>query len=670
MNKTPSSPVRGLALWFPAVGLPTIALLLLMVATPPLVGAQSPGVGVAVKPSFPVYGRSNNLESLLTAATARSSGAGLLLLDQPRARTYAEGGRTNLEIASADCVFNPRARLATGSGAVHVQSADQRLTVDGEGFSWWQTNGNLTVSNQVRAHIHKSLRSAQMSASVPTLIAPAAEADQAAFDVQADRLIIQQQENLIICEGNVHVDDPQLALTCQSLTIKRTSKNALEGVVAEGQIVIVNRADQSRTTGERAVYVLGESGELVELSGRPKWTDGPREGTADLFLLDRPADRSGSTLRAFGTASLRLPRPKGDSADLLSFSRSATGQDPAGANQFIDVSAEMFTLQLPPTNGALRGIVAETNVVITTLDGAARATATRAAYSPDGVMELTGSPVWESQGRIVKAARLVFDPASRAFHAETNALIRLPVAGLAKSLGPTGEKPTPTNQFVEIGAEHIDYAGGWLTFSPKVHGVYLEGETSLGELNSATLKARYTNQIESLAAAGGVQFLQYPRTNSRGKTTSRNLTCETLDLRFSPEGRLKLVTADGKVLGEQLEKRPNSPKESLSKAECDRITAEMDGSSNQVHTATARGGVRLSRDDRAVTAEQAVYTGTNNLLTLTGHPLVTLPDGDVTGTDALIWNRVTGKYRFEGPFRAHWRGLQGRTNLLKLLPMK
>ncbi len=668
MNKTSSSlaPAPLPLSW--GIHLLTAALAVLLVRPFPVVAAQSSGTGVAKGFTLPLYNKTNKLESLLTGAGGDVQG-GQVFLTEPRVRTYAEGGRTNLDIASANCVFNTRTKIATGSNQIHVRSGDGRLTVDGQAFCWWQTNNNLAVSNQVRAHIHKSLQNARVSASAPALVP--ANADQSAFDVKADRLLILQQENLIICEGNVHVDDPQLALTCQRLTVKRTPANALESVVAEGQIIIINRADQSRTTGERAVYSLDERREFVELSGRSKWTDGLREGTADLFVLDRPNDRSGSTLRAFGAASMKLPRPKGNGNDLLSFSRGATTQDQTGTNQSIDVSAGMFTLQLPPTNGALRGIVAETNVVISTLDGVARATGTRAAYSPNGVMDLTGLPAaWESQGRTIKAGRLVFDPTNRVFHAETNAVLRLPAAGLAKSLGPAGEKSAPTNHFVEITAEHIDYADGWLTFSPKVHGVYLEGETSLGELNCATLKVRYTNQIESLTAAGSVQFLQYPRTNSDGKTTSRNLTCETLDLRFTPEGRLGIITADGRVLGEQRQKRPNNPRESLSRAECDRITAEIDGSSNQVQRATAQGGVRLSRDDRAVTAEQALYTGTSGLLTLTGHPVVTLPDGEITGTDVITWDRVTGKFRGGGLFKAQWRGLQGRTNLMKLLPLK
>ncbi len=671
MNNTSTSPVpsptktRSLGLPLVAVGL--AGLVALWVPSILVVGAQTSGSAVATKFSLPIY-KTNRLESLLTGASGVVQSNGMVLLTQPRVRIYADDGGTNLEIASATCVFNNRTKVATGSSPIHVESGDGRLKVDGQSFWWWQTNNNLTVSNQVRAHIHRSLQNVAVSASIPASVP--ATGDQSAFDVEADRLVILQRENLVICEGNVRVDDPQLALTCQRLTVRRTRENALESIVAEEQVLVVNRADQSRTTSERAVYSLGERGELAELSGRPRWTDGLREGRADLFFLDRPSDRSESTLRAFGSATLRLPRPRGGTEDLFSFTHGASTQAAGTTNQSIDVSAGMFTLQLPSTNGALRSILAETNVLISTLDGNMRATADRAAYSPDGVMDLTGSPVWTSQGRTVKAARLVLDPARQAFHAQTNAVVTFPVAGLAKSLGPESGKATPTNHYVEITAEHVDYADGWLTFSPQVHGVYLDGERRLGELNCATLKAHYTNQIESLFADGGVHFVQYPSTNSSGKRISRNLTCETLDVRFTPDGRIKVITGDGRVLGEQQQKTPTAPKESLSRAECDRIVVEMDPSTNQVRAVTAQGNVRLSRDDRKVTSERAVYTGTNHLLTLTGHPLITLPDGEITGTDVLTWDTVTGKYRAGGMFKAQWRGLQGRTNLMKLLPLK
>ncbi|HRZ57151.1 MAG TPA: hypothetical protein P5525_17035 [Candidatus Paceibacterota bacterium] len=74
----------------------------------------------------------------------------------------------------------------------------------------------------------------------------------------------------------------------------------------------------------------------------------------------------------------------------------------------------------------------------------------------------------------------------------------------------------------------------------------------------------------------------------------------------------------------------------------------------------------MSQDDRVVQAERAVFTGTNDLLSLFGRPTVILPEGRITEAETITWNRATGLYRIAGRFKSQWKALPGATNLINL----
>jgi hypothetical protein len=120
-------------------------------------GAQvaNPGV-VRGAFTFPEYDPQNpgRLKSLLTGVGAKPLSGGQILLSELRFEAYASGGGTNLVIRGTNCVFDPKTRTACSPGWFDFRSGDGQLAIEGVGFTWYQSNSHLVVSNRVRALIH------------------------------------------------------------------------------------------------------------------------------------------------------------------------------------------------------------------------------------------------------------------------------------------------------------------------------------------------------------------------------------------------------------------------------------------------------------------------------------------------------------------------------------
>jgi len=85
-----------------------------------------------------------------------------------------------------------------------------------------------------------------------------------------------------------------------------------------------------------------------------------------------------------------------------------------------------------------------------------------------------------------------------------------------------------------------------------------------------------------------------------------------------------------------------------------RLDATFLARTNQIEHATAEGSLRIQRGPRVGEGEQAEFTGATGLLTITGRPVVTAPEGRIQDARVLIWDSRTGKVRGQGPFRIEW----------------
>jgi lipopolysaccharide transport protein LptA len=118
----------------------------------------------------------------------------------------------------------------------------------------------------------------------PTLI----DSDSADFDMAAHRAIYR---------GHVHVNNPQMKLTCALLTADLPQNGGrVNHIVAETNVVIDftdEKGQNSHATSERAVYDYqvqnGVTNETVTLTGnpKPKVTDAQGTQSGDVIIWDR-----------------------------------------------------------------------------------------------------------------------------------------------------------------------------------------------------------------------------------------------------------------------------------------------------------------------------------------------------------------------------------------------
>ena len=125
-----------------------------------------------------------------------------------------------------------------------------------------------------------------------------------------------------VFRGNVRVRNERGQLACERLTVATLGRDyQVQTMIAEQNIII--EQGKSRVTCTRAEYAA-QAG-AVELTGRPTWRMGEREGESDRLWLDL----RNKTYRAIGQVKMRLPAGAlGSSAWLLPVAASRKAESP------------------------------------------------------------------------------------------------------------------------------------------------------------------------------------------------------------------------------------------------------------------------------------------------------------------------------------------------------
>jgi len=600
-----------------------------------------------------VPGQTARFRALLTGKELRPLANGLFFVIGVRIESYQIDGATNLIARAADCIFNPETKVATSTNRLELESPNG-LTIDGIGFRCHLTDVNLIISNSVHTSIEQRMlrgaRDLPGGASVTNLPGTT----NIAMTVDADRFELDHPGNLITYLGHVQLEHTQMRLQSEVLRAWRSTNGALERVVAERHVGILNKIDGSRASGDLAIYTTAPN-EVLQLSGHAHWQDEQRRSSADYFLYE-PKTRH---LRAEGKASMTLPRQMIGHPDLWDAHRGTNEAKVFSAiptNAPVEISAEVLDLQMPNTNQPARFMVAERNVVIVSSADMSRATADRAVFDErTGLMELRGDAFWRAGDRIAGGEVLQYDRTNRVFSAHTNAYLKVAVNDLrnrtaaGRSLSRTNSS-FPMPDFIEVSAHDYTYTSNLFVFTKDVRGNFLEGNINRATLTCGFLGLRLNNQLQSVYAADRVRMEQFPFARASAKI-ARQAECEQLHIRMSPEGTIENMAALTNVVSLQQEWRTNSAVPIRSHFGADVVTADFFARSNEIRQAIADGHVRLSQDQPQprggsgvltnyfVGGERAVFTATNNLAELTGHPFAYSARGAITNADVLLWNR-------------------------------
>ncbi|MCP5520778.1 MAG: hypothetical protein H7A46_04450 [Verrucomicrobiales bacterium] len=591
----------------------------------------------------------NHLMSVLKGNRGNFIPGGEVQMATAEVQSFDRAGRTNLIVFATNCAYNLNTKVVRSADALRVQSGDGRLILLGRGFSWWQTNSLILISNDVRTTVQRV-----STATNPPLV------------VESRRLEARLDSNVVEFLDAVKVRDPEMDLDCGRLVVRRGPEGDLDDIRALGGVHILNHRDGSTLEAEEAWYRTDAGGEWVELSGQPRWNDGSRSAEARWFLLDRAANR----FQAVGDARILLPRSFRGLAALGAAGDSTSAAAPAEQGM-VELLAGLVTLQLPPTNGPVREVTARTNVVIRLPAEGLEGHAEEAEYRPDGVVRLRGTPSWTWGDRSGSGDLIEFST-NETFRIEGHAFLRLPVEGLESVLpgGPPGAGDAPltlTNTFVEVRSEFVDYRDQWIRFGDSVQARCARGVELLGTLSSRELLVAYRNRVEGVTARGDVQVEQSPTTGTDGRVIARTLAAEELTATLAPDGRLRELTAHGSVAGTQTTQRPDRSRPEEGRLLCEDLHAWLAPDTNRVDRLEATGGVRATLDTRMAWGDRADYAAGDGLLRLSGSPLVLLPEGRVLGADELTLHPETGRVGGRGRFRTYWRPDSFDTNALRVL---
>jgi lipopolysaccharide export system protein LptA len=634
---------------------------LLLAASPAgAAGESSPARPAARAGEFRLPLLSQNQQTgLLTGTGARTQPDGTVFLETARVEHTYPAGPTNVQlvIRATRCLVDLRQNRVSSAEALQVSTGDGQLALEGVGFLWLQATSELVVSNQVRTRLRKR----------PS----GADSEDARLAIEAGELHLRLAASQVEFRRRVRVTDPDLEVRAERLTARRNPAGRFDRLEVGGDVEIVSRRDGSRTTSERAEYRLTAEGEVVELTGRPHWTDSVRAAAADRFLLERDPAADRQVLRALGDAWILLPLGTHSPGGWpLAAGAAAPEPPPAAERAEARLSAEALTLWLPPTPGPVQGLRAETNVVIADPAGTWRATAARAGFTNE-VLELTGDPHWHSRGREIRGATLRLNLPQRTVEVLGGARLRLPVEAFEPvQFGPGPAAGTPgagwTNAQVVIEADTARFREGQLSFAPPVRARLVEGEWVLGELTCRELTVTYRDRLEAIEAAGAVRLEQFARPARPGLT--RSLACERLRVTFAETGVLRHLAADGGVGAEQrVLRRPNAAPV-RTEVQAKQVEAWFVPGTNRLDRAVATGQVRVTRDGRRAEGERVTYTATTGVLELTGTPRVETSDGHITGAEVLSWDTRHNRAGGRGAYRIVWTTPPARldTNRLAL----
>jgi lipopolysaccharide export system protein LptA len=416
------------------------------------------------------------------ARTTPTSQPGVALIADVKAETWLVNGQPELVLETPECNFNQSTRTFNSPGPLKIHTGDGRFSIEGQGFTFYQTNSVLFLSNQVHTTVHPATNSTSAAASPARPPGPGTSE----IEVFSDRFQFSRETGLGIYQGHVRVAGTNLAMTCGLAEVSApTDTRALQSIKATNAVVIdYETGDQNirkiHVTGDEAIY-LATNG-TTTITGHPTWRADERDGYGDELVLDE----TNKTFRATGNAFLRIPAQTLGENSFLPGTPSPQPHQIQPTNAFVEVNCDHYLLQTNfasfgdqvrvtrLTDGRPAGLmtcsnmtlyfggtnqlermIAERHVVIEQTTN--NFTADKAVYTgANQLLELTGDPEWHSGERHGKGEVVQVNVRDEQMRVMTNAFMRLPANQLGESFSPGGLSPqragSPTNRLSRTGS--------------------------------------------------------------------------------------------------------------------------------------------------------------------------------------------------------------------------
>ncbi len=623
------------------------------------------------------------LKALITADDANPVGSNVLATKFSLTLYGRSTNDIQLTARAEDCLMTvSEPYLAFSTNRLKLNNASTNLFIEGDGFLWQPGNPmQLTLSNNVHTIVHHDTN------------APRANALQIYSDhfhlisQTITNVAAREEQSIATYTGNIRAEDDKIKMTSEWMSIdlassnSATNANPVKKIVALTNVVILSKTgtNQSRATGQKAVYSVVDGRQLLELSEHPVWRDGQNEGRAETFLLDNTSH----TVRLQNKARMRIPR---SALSQPGFLTTASTNPLPRTNQPVLISADLMDIELPATNRVNRTMTALNHVTIEADNNFA--TGDAALFSEaTGKLFLTNG-TWKGEQFFAKGDLLTIDRTNKIFHAEHHAFLKL----AQKSLGDVAVTPAPTTtekkttkpekkpkvsekQPIEITCDNYDVETNLAIFRIQVRAFFPSTTNSSGVLTCDRLTAQFfSNKVETLIAQGHVDFIETSTTATN--MVQKKVKCEELTIKMFPDGKIKLIVAEDNVVAEQSDRDSILKRERTKRISAGSIDIFYSATTNGVEKIIADKKVFLEQDGSWAKGEHAVYMNQKEteMAELTGDPVAVIrPDGkkaenEITASEALIWDLRTSKVRTRGAYKMV--PLDQSTNNLDLLKPK
>jgi len=574
-----------------------------------------------------------------------------LLAQQFRMRTIKDGDekKTEMVIEAPECIYNTDSHVASSPGALSVYNAETNFLIQGVGFlSVLNTNNaQLTISNQVQTFLRVGTNSLNASSN--------------SLHISSDRFFffseigITNGRRTATYRQNVTVEDTNYILHCNLLKAELPeSGNELKSLAAEGDVVLVNKQDQSKAYGKRAFYQNKNGRELIYLEGDPRWEEPTRTASGDLFIFDKTS----GTVQIMTNSSVLLkniPIPAlgnlGGTSDQTNVSN-------------IGIKSDDLFIQVPTTNKAAPGRMEATgNVRILSEDNSISGSSPKVRYFPEtGLLQMEQRGKLRVGGTEIHGNLVEVNISNKLVRSSGSSFLRLPGEAFAKSFlqEPAG---TSSVSFVVVHSDSFDYSPENAVFRTNVSASYQVDTNLAAVLDAGFLRLDFDSdeQLSTLMSSNKVRLQQFPSLTGVTNPYSRDFQSDFLQLQFAPGGRsIRSFSAGGDVRFKQL--NVLSTNQMVQSLEAARISGEFNPVTNVLDQATLEGQVRFSQNSDIVTGQRAVYSGgasNQPLLQVTGNPKALVRRMDrgrtniiqVLDSEIFIWNPKTGTFKARGPWR-------------------
>lgn len=542
---------------------------------------------------------------------------------------------TNFTAVSPECVIDVKEEYATSPGPMHGFNANTNFYIEGVGFLCTKSNSLLIISNKVETRIVKGAMKGALPFETPRTESqrPQPAPTNEVLKIFSDHFKLLYQSNVAIYTGNVRAVDPRMTLTSELLTIKFTTNNAIDRIIAE-QKVVLTQTNGSKATGDRGIYTVVGTNETVELIGNAHWNDGQHDATARSFFYDGRTDELKANDRVkvhYLNSTHRAPRSENDFSEL--FANTAT----------ISNATRKYT--------KAQDIFAQGDVLMTNHFDHSSAQSFRAVYSDtNATVELTGNATMKNARGEVSGLVLSIDRSNSVFRSRggTRAvMVNTDVANDKKAAQRT----------VVIRSRDLDYLTNEARFTGHVEGSVVRGDYYKQPMaweghwfcEDLALRIGASNQVVSAIATGDVIA-----DTAVSPLHKERLLCDTVTINRNPKtGLLRDATAEGHCRFEQTN---HTAKPNVRTLTADKLFAEFSPVTNKVERFTANGavvGTQISATStNRVEGTKLTYSSERvEKIDVAGNPKAWTDRVIISNANLLTWLVKTGTLRAIGPYK-------------------